>query len=357
MQSQNAESRSHKERTNAVLATFRETSLALFMTNHGMMRIDGTVVLLGDLGVEVDEDDWTSFKSHLVFALSQDQTEHENIIENHGGNESQVPPEIGSELPSDPNIDDDNDNNCDSDGTEEHDTIEALRQKVKGLEATLQRKNMAFRVLQLEKKHLQQKVRRLHTRQRRQERKHQEEVAKLRDEINSSFAVSRTSSRPKAWITPQGCVAIALRRNIGNVSCALLGHVVLQDVAGCTVSRCEIKTGAALIASAQAFYQYFQHSLDLKKVESDPPFVVHSVREDATNSGIWKKSKLAAMEIESFFSSTMSSYANAVSSGHHLRQLADVQRVIDGTALGTLALYMKQMQSIGCPTWFELTLA
>ena len=50
----------------------------------------------------------------------------------------------------------------------------------------------------------------------------------------------------KSWLTPQGTVAIALRRNIGNVACSLLGHIILQDIAGCTVSRCEVKSGAAI---------------------------------------------------------------------------------------------------------------
>ena len=81
----------------------------------------------------------------------------------------------------------------------------------------------------------------------------------MKGSLNSAFHVQRTGDKPKSWLTPSGSVAVALRRNLGNVACALLGHVVLQDLAGCTVSRCEVKSGAALQAHARAFFALLKY--------------------------------------------------------------------------------------------------
>ena len=90
--------------------------------------------------------------------------------------------------------------------------------------------------------------------------------------------------------------------------------------------------------------------------ENNFQVALHCFREDGTNSGIWRKSKLAAMETESFFATNASSLEKALESGHHMRRLADVQRISDGSGLGTVARYFKQMRSLGLPTWFDLYL-
>lgn len=184
--------------------------------------------------------------------------------------------------------------------------------------------------------------------------KHKEEMKKLQNDLDAAFQAKRVGTKPKSWLTPQGIVAIALRRNLGNIACSLLGHVILQDLSGCTVSRCEVKCGASLMAHAQAFYQYMQHAFSTKENRGKLKVGIHCFREDGTNSGIWRKSKLAAMEVESFFTIDAASLQTACERGHHMRRLADVQRISDGSGRGTVALYFKQMRSIGLPTWFDV---
>lgn len=48
---------------------------------------------------------------------------------------------------------------------------------------------------------------------------------------------------------------------------------------------------------------------------------------------------------------------SALNDCRSLRRLADVQRVEDGSAEGTISMSVKQMQSLGCPTFFDLQLA
>ena len=258
------------------------------------------------------------------------------------------------------------DDTLDADGFEEtqqsqHETMLALRKENKKLKKAIEKQSQVIRTLQKDKRYLQQKVRRMNECVQKNDEKHKNEMNNLREDLNSNFHASRISTKPKSWLTPQGTVAIALRRNIGNVACSLLGHVILQDIAGCTVSRCEVKSGAALAAHSQAFYQYMLHAFKCGDIDTDDKndnfqVAIHCFREDGTNSGIWRKSKLAAMEAESFFATNASSLEKAMDSGHHLRRLADVQRISDGSGLGTVALYFKQMKSIGLPTWLDLYL-
>lgn len=169
---------------------------------------------------------------------------------------------------------------------------------------------------------------------------------------DATFHINRRSDKPKAWLTPQNNISVAIRRNLGNIACSLLGHVILADLSASTVSRAEIRTGAALMSHAKTFFdigrQIFQTADHKTTVETQPqPFVVHAFRQDATNSGIWKRSKLAALELESIVSDGGLTIL-------HLKQLADVQKVVDGSANGTVAMSKKQLESLGCPTWVEL---
>ena len=60
------------------------------------------------------------------------------------------------------------------------------------------------------------------------------------------------------------------------------------------------------------------------------------------------------MEVECFWTSTLASVPQSLKQGHSIKRLADVQRVSDGSGLGAVALALKQMQSLGCPCWYDM---
>jgi hypothetical protein len=183
--------------------------------------------------------------------------------------------------------------------------------------------------------------------------------------IDDDFQISRIGSRN---LTPQGTLALGLRRNLGNLACADLGHVILQDMDGTTVSRAEKKTGAALMASARFFFS--QLRLDLFGTQDKLPFnlAVHSFRTDGTNSSIWQRRKLYALELESaFLVEAIPDHGIESHTGEanhfilqwpdmfeHIKRVSDILPVEDGSGPGTVALIMKQLQALGCPTWQEI---
>jgi hypothetical protein len=183
--------------------------------------------------------------------------------------------------------------------------------------------------------------------------------------IDENFQISRIGSRN---LTPQGTIALGLRRNLGNLACADIGHVVLQDIDGTTVSRAEKKTGAALMASSRLFFSHLR--LDLFGTEDKLPFnlAVHSFRTDGTNSSIWQRRKLYALELESaFLVDAIPDHGIDSHTGEanqfilkwpdmfeRLKRVSDILPVEDGTGPGTVALIMKQLQALGCPTWSEI---
>ena len=235
-----------------------------------------------------------------------------------------------------------------------HQTKQALQRRVT-------RQKILIDKLLGEKRVLRQKVRRLQAKVEKMEADHVQELSKMRD---ATFDASRRTKNPRGWLTPSGNIAVAIRRNIGNTACALLGHVILSDISASSVARAEIRTGAALVSHTKGFYEMcrysFRHanmkvqdSLDESQTSSTSSatsgtalLAVHAFRQDATNSGVWKRSKLAAMELETFYTDGQLEF--------HICRLADVQRVVDGTAKGTVAMTLKQMESLGCPTWSEL---
>ena len=215
------------------------------------------------------------------------------------------------------------------------------------LQAKVERQKVLIQKLLKDKKALYQKVRRLEKKIAKMQDDHKEELAAQ----NDSFQISRVTTNPRGWLTPSGNVALAIRRNVGNVACALLGHVILDDISASSVARAEIRTGASLMSHAKHFFemcrQVFKTASRADSSLQPPPVAVHAFRQDATNSGVWKRSKLAAMEVESFFT-------DWDSPNNHLCRLADVQKVLDGSAKGTVSMTKKQLESLGCPTWTEL---
>ena len=173
------------------------------------------------------------------------------------------------------------------------------------------------------------------------------------------------------YLTVPSMISMAIRRNLTNAACQDVPLVLLDNASRWTIARCEVKTGSSLLASCQAFH-------DAMRQESFPPtpmdsnvgvdvvdgprpaqgrfnLTVHVISQDATNSAIWMKSKLCALILHSAYL-TDTTLADVFHKWDFrkqfdsLRMVADVQPVGDGSSVGTLALTVKMLQSVGCPS-------
>ena len=108
-------------------------------------------------------------------------------------------------------------------------------------------------------------------------------------------------------------------------------------------------------------------SVDGRTISSETqPVTILSFRQDGTNSGIWNKSKLIALELEASYridiplcftqtrdgiTATGFDDDDVFPNWQRLKRLADVQIVKDGSGLASLALTQKMLDSLGCPHW------
>ena len=306
---------------------FQQDTLPLFRRGD-LADLDCVAVLMSILGVHVSVDEWDTYKGGLRNDLTR------NLAT---GPTQQRQQQVRS--------------GCDglnaAPASQEDTNIREVRKRLDKARTTIKH-------LLKEKRSLQQKVRRLEVRLEKQNAKHKEEICVLHKEANSSFAATRKSKKDKSWFTPQGTIALALRRNIGNVASSLLGHVILTDVSASTVCRSEVRAAAALISSTRTFFQMLRETFREHADDTTNDCVaVYSWRQDATNSGVWRRSKLSALELEAFYTDAAGIWTTACQ-GYTLRRIADVQKVEDGSAKATVALTLKQLESLGCPTFLEL---
>ena len=374
-------SRSEQVRLQNHWASCSAEIISMFAKGNNLIDVDAVPLMLVELGIEFEFSDWQALKLALLHhaessrvSVGSDTAPSELSIDESTGRLHSQPSQFPSQSQGESfdvrmnldNMDDDDDDDGahgdveeflgqETDDLTDKEKIKLLEEEVNRLNDNVNRKKTLIVQLQGAKKALQQRVRRLQKSIETINQKHQQELSNIKDAANAALLVQRTSDKPKAWLTPQGSVAVALRRNIGNVACSLLGHVVLQDLSGCTVSRCEVKSAAALVAHSQMFYEQMMHTFRIATAPAQC-LSIHTLREDATNSGIWRKSKLANMEVESFYTTNISSLDVAIKTGHTIRRLGDVQRVSDSSGMGTTTLCWKQMQSIGCPTWYDMSL-
>ncbi len=254
--------------------------ISLFDKGHNWIGVDAVALMLTELGIEFEFADWQTLKLSLTqihqtgsdddgFADTSDFGSHarspRQLESQPSQSQSQAQSQdaqAGVDSSDGINIDIDDDQERETGEQAQEERIKILEEKVAYLQK-LSRRNALITHLQSSKRIIQQRVRRLHKDMENMKDQHKQELIKIKHGENSAFHIERKSDKPKSWLTPQGTVAVALRRNIGNVSCALLGHVVLQDLAGCTVSRCEVKTAAALVAHSQMFYEQLQHSFQI----------------------------------------------------------------------------------------------
>ena len=154
--------------------------------------------------------------------------------------------------------------------------------------------------------------------------------------------------RGKRNLTLQGSMALAVRRNLSSIACADIGSVLLPNVSRWTVARAEVRAASALVASARSFFDQAFGCLKDAMVhrqeavlEEMPDFLLmaHSIRCDATNSAIWQRRKLTALELESALPSWSSAVARR--RGRYLRaQWVHVFSVRDA-AIQTAAARLK----------------
>ena len=214
----------------------------------------------------------------------------------------------------------------------------------------------------------QQKVRRAQA-------QHEATLAKQRQEPSgkSGFELARTSggqsdaSKKKwEWLTPQGALALAIRRNLSNVATADIGPVLCDDVSRWTVTRSEVRAAACLMKDSHNFWEDWRADCCLQPEDSRSAdaFSVTAIsyRQDATNSAVWNRSKLCALELEASYIPPCSAEDLAKTTRHQLGKgdcigglkrlyrLADVLPVQEGTGSATVAMTLKLLQSLGTPT-------
>ncbi|CAE7765228.1 unnamed protein product [Symbiodinium sp. CCMP2592] len=206
----------------------------------------------------------------------------------------------------------------------------------------------------------------------------QKSVSEISTDKELSLDIERTKGGRQ--LTLRGSMALAIRRNFGNVACADVGSMLLEDITRWTVSRAETRAGSSLVASARLFFHGLYDEIVKPKRFS---LVIHSFRQDATNSGILKCSKLAALLLQTAYLSVNDGDDGDGLSKEILREwrfdeifesiirVADVLPVIDGTSEGGVAADTRQLDNYPgpdpvlrtlrhhdidtCVTWFVAT--
>jgi len=139
---------------------------------------------------------------------------------------------------------------------------------------------------------LQQTVRRLNVKNEAiLAKKNDTKISDPRNMIAAEQLQLERSGKSEIRLTTKGMCAVAVRRNMTMVACHDVGCLLLDDVSRWTVARAEVRCAAALVASAHKFYAVTN---DLRTIS------VHAFRADATNSAIWQRRKLQALELETF---------------------------------------------------------
>lgn len=119
----------------------------------------------------------------------------------------------------------------------------------------------------------------------------------------SDLSIDRKGSASR-YMSASGLMALAVRRNLSNISSADFGSVIVDDVSRWTITRAEILLSCALQAWSHDWHaRREQHHADFVNDEDESEWclAVHVSRADATNSRVWHQSKLMAAEVESFY--------------------------------------------------------
>ena len=192
-----------------------------------------------------------------------------------------------------------------------------------------------------------------------QQKKHDEELLHIKHAANKMLKGTTI-------------IAVGLRRNMSNTAASDLGPLVLTDISKQSVLKAEVLTGAALMGYAQDWHK--ANEMGLKRVrvgridaealvvahpdppEKDPEFQVafHYIAGDATNSRVWRGSKVHTCEVWSGYLHDPAVLRDGQSVHDVMvceRFLSDIQVQEDASAHGTYAMIQKQVISAGCPLW------
>ena len=165
--------------------------------------------------------------------------------------------------------------------------------------------------------------------------------------MDSAFAIQR---RGTTWLTPQGALATAIRRNAGNSSARDFGRIVLEDLSAQTVLRCELEGAASYMASLRSFHRRAIADLvHSPAVGGKLALAIVSYKSDATNSSVWRQAKLHAAEIMGIYMEDLEAYARDADQVEWARGYTDLQKVEDATAAGTHALLLNSLKSFEAP--------
>lgn len=190
------------------------------------------------------------------------------------------------------------------------------------------------------------------------------EKVKCESKEKDVLELERTKQGTGKQLTLKGTLALAIRRNFGNAATSDVGAMLLEDISRFTVARAETKAGTALVASARIFFHWVYSELTGPQMPDSFRLVVHSYRQDATNSGILKRSKLNALILHSAYL-RQANNLNDQSWKHwenfefhdwfdSMVRVADVLPVRNSTSEDTAAQTLKHLASLGCISWKDI---
>ena len=170
--------------------------------------------------------------------------------------------------------------------------------------------------------------------------------------VDQRLSILRTGADGDGrYLTVPSRVSLAIRRNLSNIACADLGLVILDNASRWTVARAEVQSGAALIAAGRAFHRTMVDERQDESSANEPSLHVHFVTQDATNS---VRRKMTALILHSAWCYLPSDDGNEFNFDwkvfHTFHGVADVHPVTDSSALGTVALTHKMLDSLACPS-------
>ena len=293
--------------------------------SNGKLPLDVLPLLMQSIGLIVEDSVWDQCKQALVSRL-QEAMSHDPEPGRHEQSSSVATASAGGSaiVPS----------------------LDPERQKY----ACLDKETLISLVLRLNAEilDLKSKLGTLRTFAHRAKRKFEKIEQEQETEPDTQFELLR--KRKGVQLTPQGTLAVAIRRNMSNIACADLGKVMLDDISRHTASRCEIKAAAALLASTHAFFDGMRAYM----VSQRPSFGVNAFRSDATNSAIWQRRKLCALELETAYLQTTDLKQACSSLGDSLvkiKRIADVLAVTSGSGAGAVGMLSRHLDSLHCPLW------
>jgi hypothetical protein len=154
------------------------------------------------------------------------------------------------------------------------------------------------------------------------------------------------------YLSLSGGVQMAVRRNCGNASALAVSSLLGVDVSHVTLSTWEQRCAAALMLEARLYFKTAATNMCDFIAAGGFAFAIHRISGDATNSKVFKQSKVQCLEVNArhyFAADTVASVEDV--EADPVSVWPDLQIVEDGTGAGCLAMVEKQIAACGCPSW------